>query len=175
MLIGALARLSGIPAWRSWRRCYPDDLIAEAEAALETLGLSGRAFVRADRLSGGERQKVGLARLALQRPRLVLADEPTSALDPNATAQVCTSLRTGAAAARQTLVTVVHDLDLLPALATRVIGLAHGAIRWQLPLDRVDDAALRDLYGSRPPDGAVFSAQGHAGGMALDPLPQPTT
>lgn len=146
VLIGALARLQGVEAWCSWWRRYPCALVAEADAALGALGLLERAPVRADRLSGGERQKVGLARVALQRPRLLLADEPTSALDPSATAQVCTSLRSGAEAAGQTLVTVVHDLDLLPALATRVIGLAQGEIRWDLPLHAVDTAALRALY-----------------------------
>lgn len=174
VLIGALARLSGSQAWRSWWRCYPGALLDEADAVLAALDLSGRTHVRADRLSGGERQKVGLARLALQRPRLVLADEPTAALDPNATAQVCASLRNGAETAGLTLVTVVHDLDLLPALATRVIGLAHGAIRWDLPLDQLDDAALRDLYGPRPPHASVFSARSHAHGVRFDPLLQPT-
>lgn len=147
VLIGALARLQGVQAWRSGLRWYPETLIAEADDALSVLGLAGRAQVRADRLSGGERQKVGLARLTLQRPRLVLADEPTSALDPSATAQVCKTLRSHAVAERQTLVTVVHDLDLLAALATRVIGLAHGEIQWDLPLERVGEAALRELYG----------------------------
>lgn len=175
VLVGALARLSGAQAWRSWWRWYPESLVADADAALGALGLTERADVRADRLSGGERQKVGLARLVLQRPRLVLADEPTSALDPNATAQVCIGLRAAAAASRQTLVTVVHDLDLLPALATRVIGLAHGVIRWDLPLDRVDAAALRDLYGSRPPHAAASSVQDRAEGVQFEPLPQPTT
>jgi phosphonate transport system ATP-binding protein len=151
VLIGALARLRGVQAWRSGLRWYPDTLIAEADEALGALGLAERAQVRADRLSGGERQKVGLARLTLQRPRLVLADEPTSALDPQATAQVCARLRTHAVAQRQTLVTVVHDLDLIPALATRVIGLAQGEVRWDLPLDRVSDALLRDLYDTRCP------------------------
>jgi phosphonate transport system ATP-binding protein len=175
VLIGALARLSGVQAWRSWWRRYPETLVAEADAALGALGLSERAHVRADRPSGGERQKVGLARLTLQRPRLVLADEPTSALDPSATAQVCASLRNAAVAARQTLLTVVHDLDLLPELATRVIGLAHGEIRWDLPLDRVHDAALSDLYGLRPRHDPASSAPGHADGIRLDPLPRPTT
>ncbi len=169
VLVGALARLSGAQAWRSWWRHYPESLVAEADAALGVLGLAERADVRADRLSGGERQKVGLARLALQRPRLVLADEPTSALDPHATAQVCIGLRSAAAATRQTLVTVVHDLDLIPALATRVIGLAHGAIRWDLPFDRVDAAAWRDLYGSRSPHAAVTRAQDRAEGVHLEP------
>lgn len=174
VLIGALAQLSGLQAWRSWWRRYPDALVAEADAALHALGLSERAQVRADRLSGGERQKVGLARLALQRPRLVLADEPTAALDPNATAQVCTRLRSAAIASGQTLVTVVHDLDLLPALATRVIGLAHGTIQWDLPLDNVDAAALRHLYGSHAPRDPTPSPRAEVERIRLDVAPQTT-
>jgi phosphonate transport system ATP-binding protein len=175
VLIGALARLSGLDAWRSCCRWYPAALVAEADAELHALGLAGRAQARADQLSGGERQKVGLARLALQRARLVLADEPTSALDRNATAEACARLRSTALATGQTLVTVVHDLDLLPALATRVIGLAQGAIRWDLPLDQAGPAALRDLYDTHAPLRAVFAASRHADGAAPDPLSQPTT
>ena len=65
--------------------------------ALADLGLSDRQHTRADQLSGGERQKVSLARLRLQRPRLILADEPTAALDPNATQQACAALLAAAA------------------------------------------------------------------------------
>lgn len=175
VLIGALARLHGAQAWRSWWRRYPEALVAEAAAALAALGLADRAHVRADRLSGGERQKVSLARLALQDPRLVLADEPTAALDPAATAQVCLTLRGTAAARGQTLVTVVHDLELLPALATRVIGLAHGAVRWDLPLGAVSDSALRDLYGTPPPPSGAARAPGLTARLPLEPMPRPTT
>lgn len=175
VLVGALAQLSGAQAWRSWWRRYPGSMLAEADAALGELGLTARADVRADRLSGGERQKVGLARLALQRPRLVLADEPTSALDPHATAQVCIGLRSTALATRQTLVTVVHDLDLIPTLATRVIGLAHGAIRWDLPFDRVDAAAWRELYGTRPPHAAMSGRTARAEGVHLEPAARAST
>lgn len=175
VLIGALARLEGVQAWRSWMRWYPDTLIAEADQALDALGLGERAQVRADRLSGGERQKVGLARLALQRPCLVLADEPTSALDPGATAQVCATLRSRAAAEGQTLVTVVHDLDLLAALSTRVIGLAQGEIRWDLPLERVDDAALRDLYGTPHSSAAESPRRGRGNGLHFEARALPIT
>lgn len=146
VLIGALGRLHGADAVRSWCRCYPEALVAEADAALAALGLAGRAGTRADRLSGGERQKVALARLQLQRPRLVLADEPTAALDPAATREVCEALRAVAAEPGRTLLTVVHDLELLPVLATRVIGLAGGSVRWDRPLGEVTPPLLQALY-----------------------------
>jgi phosphonate transport system ATP-binding protein len=159
VLIGALARLRGADAWRTlWRR-YPSALVAEAEAALAALGLADLAGTRADRLSGGERQKAALARMQLQRPRLLLADEPTSALDPAATAQVCDALRSLASEPGRTLVTVVHDLELLPRLAARVIGMADGRVRWERPLGEVTAPMLQSLYGRRA--GETMCADGH--------------
>ena len=149
VLIGALARLQGAQAWRSWLRWYPPALVAEADAALATLGLAGRAAQRADRLSGGERQKVALARVQLQRPRLLLADEPTSALDPAATQAVCQALAAIAAEPGRTLVSVVHDPALLPLLATRVLGMAEGRVCWDLPVAELSPARLQALY-TRP-------------------------
>lgn len=146
VVIGALARLDGLDGLRSWCRWYPPVLVAEAEAALEALGLAERSGVRADRLSGGERQRVALARLQLQRPRLLLADEPTAALDPAATRAVCDALCALAAVPGRTLLTVVHDLDLLPWLATRVIGMAGGRVLFDRPLAEVTPAQLQALY-----------------------------
>jgi peptide/nickel transport system substrate-binding protein len=144
VLIGALARAPGLPAWRSWTRLFPAPLVAEADAALASLGLSGREDTRADRLSGGERQKVVIARLLLQRPRLVLADEPTAALDPAATEVAIAALLR--ASARAALVSVVHEPALLPRMADRVIGLADGRITFDLPVAGVDDDRLAALY-----------------------------
>ena len=144
-LIGALGR---VPGWRGWTRCFPAGEIARAEAALQSVGLLALAGTRADRLSGGERQKTAIARLLVQAPSLILADEPTAALDPSAAAEVCRLLVL--AAAGKTLITVVHNPSLLPLLAERVIGLKQGRIAFDLPVSEVDDATLMRLY--RPGD-----------------------
>lgn len=142
--LGALARPGAVSVWRSWLRCYPEPLVREAHRALLELGLGDRAHTRADQLSGGERQKVSLARLRLQRPNLVLADEPTSALDPTATQQACQALVTLTGGA--TLVTVVHDTALLPFLADRVLGLRDGRLTFDVPLNNVSPDLLHKLY-----------------------------
>ncbi len=145
-LIGALGRLSG---WRSWSRLYPAALVAEANEALALVGLQGRGDNRTDRLSGGERQKLSIARLYLQRPRLILADEPTANLDPAAAADACRWL--GSVARGATQITVVHQPALLPLLADRVIGLRDGALVFDLPTADVDPARLEALYESGVP------------------------
>lgn len=141
VLIGALGRVSG---WRSWTRFFPAVEIQRAEAALQQVGMLTRATARADQLSGGERQKVGVARMLMQGPRLILADEPTAALDPTAAAEICRLLVDAAAGA--TLLTVVHNPALLPVLADRVIGLRQGRVAFDLPTQQVGDRQLVALY-----------------------------
>ncbi|MFD6637043.1 ATP-binding cassette domain-containing protein [Micromonospora chalcea] len=65
----------------------------EFEAALEQVGLGGRGKERVYRLSGGEQQRVALARLLVKKPTLVLADEPTGALDSDNATMVISVLR----------------------------------------------------------------------------------
>jgi phosphonate transport system ATP-binding protein len=145
VLIGALGRIHG---WRGWTRVHRAADAAEAESALAAVGLLAKAEQRADRLSGGERQKVAIARMLMQRPSLILADEPTASLDPLAAAEICSLLARAAQGA--TLITVVHNPSLLPLLAQRVIGLKLGRLVFDKALADMSDADLTNLYR---PDG----------------------
>ena len=141
VLIGCLGRTRG---WRGWTRCFAPNEVAAAETALRAVGLIQRAGTRTDALSGGERQKVALARLLMQRPRLILADEPTAALDPVAAREVCQLLVEASTGA--TLVCVVHNPALLPLLATRVIGMKNGGIDFDLPMAELNGTGLEAFY-----------------------------
>ena len=145
VLIGALHR---VPGWRSWIRWFSPELVDQATRALARVGLQERMDTRTDQLSGGERQKVSLARLQLQQPRLILADEPTSALDPHAARQVAQWL--GTHFQGTTRMTIVHQPDLLPLLADRVLGLRAGRIVMDRPVTDVSEEDLRSLYGATP-------------------------
>jgi phosphonate transport system ATP-binding protein len=141
VLIGALGRSKG---WGRWALGHRPEDIQQALAALEAAGLQGRDQERVDRLSGGERQKVSIARMLMQKPRLILADEPTASLDPAAAHDICKLLVRGARQA--TLITVVHNAELLPLLAERVVGLRQGRLAFDVPLAEVTPALLQALY-----------------------------
>jgi len=78
-------------------------------------------------LSGGNQQKVLLARCQLANPRVLLADEPTRGIDVGAKASILDSLRDFASAGA-TVIVVSSELEELTALADRVVVLAHGRL-----------------------------------------------
>jgi len=136
--------------WGFWKGLgslvYPAD-IAGARAALTRIDLADRLFDRCDRLSGGQLQRVGVARVLYQRPGLVLADEPVSALDPQLADQTVGELTRDAQARGATLVASLHAVDLALHWFPRIVGLRAGAVAFDLPPVKVTDAMLRELYG----------------------------
>lgn len=98
-----------------------------AASYLQRLGLGDRLYQKTSKLSGGEKQRVGIARLLLQSPRLVLLDEPVSNLDIHWAAEAMSQLgaiRDGDA----TIVAVLHDLAMVRQWADRVILMRNGRI-----------------------------------------------
>lgn len=100
-----------------------------ALAAIDRVGLSNRARHLPHELSGGEQQRVAVARAIVHRPGLLLADEPTGNLDSRTAAQIMDLMlevvgETGAA-----LILITHDSRLAAEAATRVLTMKDGRIR----------------------------------------------
>jgi putative ABC transport system ATP-binding protein len=85
-----------------------------AEALAARVAIADKLRRHVDCLSFGERQRVGLCRALVTEPRLVLADEPTAGLDPAGKALVMEALLNDTHSRGATLVTVTHDVELLP-------------------------------------------------------------
>ncbi len=144
-------RLGRWPLWKSYASlAYPAD-ISGARAALERVDLAERLFDRCDHLSGGQLQRVGVARVLYQQPELILADEPVSALDPQLADRVVGELNRESIARGVTLVASLHAVDLALRWFPRVVGLRDGVVTFDLPPVRITDAMLTDLYASESP------------------------
>ncbi len=142
VLIGGAARCSS--PW-TWLQRWPRAERRAAHEALERVDMAWAQGRRTDTLSGGERQKIAVARALHQRALLLLADEPTASLDADATAQIIGLLVSAAAQRESTLICIVHDLELLPRLADRAIVLRQGTIVADVPVTPQTPAQLRGL------------------------------
>ena len=117
-----------------------------AEAALTRLGIADKLQERTSRLSGGEQQRVAIARLLVQSSRVILADEPVSSLDP-ARAEDMLGLLTGLVpTAGQVLVVSLHSPELIRKYFSRVIGLRHGILQFDMPAKDLSAEVLERLY-----------------------------
>ena len=125
VLIGGAGRNA---SWLTWMRRWPLHERDQAHAALSRVGMDWAASRRTDSLSGGERQKVAIARALHQDAPMLLADEPTASLDAEAADEIINLLTALVAERKSTLICVVHDLDLVPRLADRVIVLRRGQV-----------------------------------------------
>lgn len=114
---------------------YPREKIAARTAELlERVGLSDKAMRSARRLSGGEQQRLALARALARDPELLLLDEPTSSLDPAATRSVEDIVRSAAQSGIK-IVMASHDLGQVRRLAGEVVFMVRGTVREQAPAE----------------------------------------
>jgi putative ABC transport system ATP-binding protein len=99
-----------------------------AKEALTNVGLKGRMHLRPTELSGGEKQRVAIARVLAKKPKLLFADEPTSALDKVNGQNVVDILHRTAREYGTTVLCVSHDQRLI-AHADRVLAMEDGMIQ----------------------------------------------
>jgi phosphonate transport system ATP-binding protein len=150
VLVGRLGHLGG---WRRWAALARQFSAADRDIALRCLdhmGLLDRVWQRADTLSGGEQQRVAIARILAQQPHVILADEPVASLDVLNGRRIMDSLRRVASAANLTVVATLHHVDYARAYADRILGLRAGRLVFNATPADLDDARLVEIFGELP-------------------------
>ena len=120
---------------------------AVVRTLLQALSLSHLALRRTDTLSGGELQKVALARALAVSPRLLLLDEPTSALDLKNQLEVLSLVRRLAAERDMVVLCVLHDLNLALRYCKRFLLLHRGNLLASVTQAGLTSALLGQVYG----------------------------
>jgi octopine/nopaline transport system ATP-binding protein len=118
------------------QRRHKADVLAEAQALLERVGLASRAAAYPAQLSGGQQQRAAIARALMMKPRVLLFDEPTSALDPELVGEVLKVMRDLAAEGR-TMLIVTHEMAFARDVSSRVVFLDNGVIAAEGPPDQL--------------------------------------
>jgi lipoprotein-releasing system ATP-binding protein len=108
-------------------RTSPGDAKARARKLLELLGLSEREHHRPAQLSGGEQQRVAVARALVREPRLVLADEPTGNLDKHASDELIELLRRFHRERGLTSILVTHN-EKIASICDRILTMEEGRL-----------------------------------------------
>jgi len=106
----------------------PAEIGRRVRAALSKVGLTGREGDWPETLSGGEQQRVGIARAVVHRPPILLADEPTGNLDPDLSREIM-SLFLQFSQLGVTVLIATHDLELVESMPARRLQLQDGRIR----------------------------------------------
>jgi len=103
------------------------DIKFQVKSVLELVGLSGKENFYPNQLSGGEQQRISLARALATKPPIIIADEPTGNLDPKTANEIFKTLL-DINARGTTILVVTHAKDIVDGLNKRVIALDHGKI-----------------------------------------------
>jgi cell division transport system ATP-binding protein len=111
------------------------EALRRATAALEAVGIAERARAFPHQISGGQQQRLAIARAVAARPAILLADEPTASLD-RAEAKKILSLFESVARAGTTVLVATHDAGLVAKSRRRVIALREGRVASDRVLQR---------------------------------------
>ena len=156
VLVGRMADLSPI---LSSLQLFPEADVRIAMHCLEQVAMSHKAKSRADALSGGEQQRVGIARALAQQPKFMLADEPVASLDPKTSRTVLTYLKKSCKESNIAVLCNLHQIDYALEFAERVVGLSAGQIVYDGPPSGVSGDVIRSIYPGLDDPNVLDAAQ----------------
>jgi len=142
-----IALMGRAPYLGRWQLEAPGDLAVAAEA-LELTGVGGRRDRKFHELSGGEKQRVMVAKALAQRSRILLLDEPTAFLDFQHQVEIYELIRKLARDRELAVLAVSHDINLAAMYCDRLAALFEGRIAMEgAPSEVLTPSLLRKIYG----------------------------
>ncbi len=135
-----------------WRRASEAEISERAHKAIATVGLAGSEHKHPSELSGGMKQRVGIARALAIEPKILLMDEPFSALDALTRGSLQDEVRRICVETGQTVFMITHDVDEAIYLADRIVLMTNGPMATiaeivENPLPDRDRTALHHAPG----------------------------
>ena len=138
------AILLGRRPYVGWRLAESD--IMKVDAIIHTLGLDELALRYLDEMSGGELQKVTIARALVQEPRILLLDEPISSLDVKNQIEIMETMKHIIKGHGLSAVISLHDLTMALRYGDRFVFMKKGEIRYVLAKDEISPQVIADIY-----------------------------
>ena len=144
-LVNTLTALENVEVPMNFAKVPKKERRDRATELLKSVGLQLRANHMPDEMSGGEQQRVAVARALANNPSILLGDEPTGDLDSKSAKSLMDLLRSLRKDRQMTLIFVTHD-PLVVARCDRAYGIRDGKISQQLSRKDLDNARLSDKY-----------------------------
>ena len=141
------ARLPQMNQFRAFFGIYKKSDVEIAYESLAKVNILENAYDLAKDLSGGQMQRVALARTLAQKPKIILADEPVGALDPIMAKSVMDGFLLVNKMDNITVVANLHHVDLALQYADRIIGIKKGRVIFDGAWDKVNLNVLKEIYG----------------------------
>ena len=138
---------------------YSEQEKVRAFELLDEVGLGEFAYRRADQLSGGQMQRVGIARALTQEPKIILADEPIASLDPKSSRMVMEHLRRITRQRGICCIVNLHQVDAALEYSDRIVGLRFGEKVFEGVPAKVTSAVIRAIYEDSGDDEALVSVE----------------
>ena len=139
-------RLGALPTLPSVFQLFRQADLDLARECLDRVGLSHKVDERTEALSGGQMQRVGIARALAQQPKVILADEPVASLDPKTARTVLQYLRDATRELGIAVVCNLHQVDYAREFGDRIVGLAHGRMVYDGTVEGLTEPALQAIY-----------------------------
>jgi phosphonate transport system ATP-binding protein len=143
VLVGRMAGLSSV---LSALQIFPKRDVEIAMECLARVELSHKANARGDQLSGGEQQRIGIARALAQQPAAILCDEPVASLDPKTSRVVLGYLKAICKEEGIAVICNLHQVDYAVEFGERIVGLSGGKVVFDDTPDHLTAEVVHQIY-----------------------------